>query len=228
VVDVFRLVGRAAVLAKANSLEDDGRVETKTIECNIKSKPRPSGAQQDFAVFPLAKMTSEVGPGMLGRSDLFVRKGLDFTLFALEPIGLSITIGLVKVVLNINRVSRRLGNGQSEIKRNDGGHATNSDNRAPRLVDCFEMVEWLGNNTVFEPNKGNNGDDAGRDCREKRLHFTLTISPSLGREHRSHHSPSNTSGRKLGGDDSRDRVISTDSYSHEESPKDDRSINRDA
>lgn len=53
-----------------DSTEDEGRVETKTVESDVESEPGVSGTEEDLAVLPLTKVTTEVGPGSFGSGDM--------------------------------------------------------------------------------------------------------------------------------------------------------------
>jgi len=53
-----------------DSTEDEGRVETKTVESDVESEPGVSGTEEDLAVLPLSKVRTEVSPGGFGSGDM--------------------------------------------------------------------------------------------------------------------------------------------------------------
>jgi len=56
--------------------------------------------------------------------------------YCIGVIGTPLDIGL-----DIDGVSRSLGNGQSEVESDEGGNTSDTDDGSPCLVDSLEVVE---------------------------------------------------------------------------------------
>lgn len=124
---------------EADSGEDDGRVETETVEGNIEGKPRPSAAEEDLEVTPLLVVADEVAAGGLGHIDALgdvILEALEFT--GLDEVGIG--DGLCQVALDIHGVARRLWDGETEVEGDDGGDNTKTDDDAPHLVDAGVII----------------------------------------------------------------------------------------
>lgn len=160
VVDV--LVGTLGVGTETNGGEDDRRVETETVESDIKGKPRPGCTEEDFTVLPLTKVSSEVGPGGLGElGPLVVLNGVDDVGSGGE-VSVDILGSLLDVSLDIHGVSRSLRDGQSEVEGDGGRDHSESNDESPHLVNRLQAVGGLLD-SALESDKNDNGDNGRGD-----------------------------------------------------------------
>ena len=102
---------------------------------------------------------------MLRRDNGLLRAGSDGRLGSrLVPVGLHITVGLGKIVLDVDGVSGSLRDGQTEVERNDRGNTTDTDDSSPGLVDRFEVGNRVADDRVLESGERDDGDNARGDC----------------------------------------------------------------
>jgi len=197
-----------------NSREVDGRqnervVQTNTVEGNIESEPSHGGTEKDLEVLPLGEVGAEVSEGALGDggvmdNDLGIILGLEVVAVLLEDGG-DITLGLVDVVLDIEDIAGGLGDGQAEVDGNEGGDASEADEDTPDVV----QVGRVGNDLVLEGRQEDDGNDASGQVTE-----------SLHGKDSGHHGTATVGGGKLGSDDGRQGVITTNTDTDNDTPDD--------
>lgn len=214
-VDLGRLVG-VLVGAKADGGKDLGRVETETVESNVKGEPGVGSTKENLAVLPLGEVADEVGPGGLGEfGALVVANGVNNVGTGGE-VRVDVLRGLLDVALNVHSVTGSLGDSETEVEGNASGDTADTDKSTPALVNGLEVVNGLRKNALLETSNGNNGDDsAGK------------VTPALSGEDGSHHTATVAAGSELGGDDGRKGVVTTDSHSHDKAPHDNDAVDRD-
>lgn len=163
-LNVFRLIGRAGIPAKSNSLEDRSRVETETVESDVKGKPGPGGAEKHFKVFPLAKVVAKVLERVLGQGGFFPDDCLSVVAVAIVRLAFcqhGVLGALLDVGFDVDSVAGRLGDGETEVEGDKSGHAANTDDGTPSLIHTLEVVEAFREDLAPEAGNGDDGDDAG-------------------------------------------------------------------
>jgi hypothetical protein len=104
----------------------------------IESKPRVCSAQQNFAVLPLGEVSSEIGPGSLGRLctlDHGIR--VDNKGTGSQDV-LNILCGLLNIALDIHGETRSFWDGQTEVEGNTARNAAKTNKDTPQVVDVVE------------------------------------------------------------------------------------------
>jgi hypothetical protein len=211
--------------SEADGGQDDGGVEPKTVEGNlsggvknqttgierkgahVESEPRPGSADQNLSILPLTKVVAEVFPASLGNIDLVgddtvIRSGRN-TL----PVALDIPNSLLHVGLDIEGKPRGFWDRETEVKSDNTGDASEANEETPAVVNAVGFGGGVAEDGAFVGVHDDEGNESGSKVAE-----------TLGREGRSHHAATNPSGSKLGRDDSRKRVVTTDSNPHDETP----------
>lgn len=253
--DVVQVLVSGLATGIANGSQNSSVVETDTVECDIEEKPRTGSSEQDLAVLPLADVSEEVGPGCLGDLKLgsSVTHGADasdfiwYTLGGASEVSLDIRTTLDDVPGDIEGVARSLGNGQTEVEGDGARNCTHSNDDTPHLVDGLEadaiarsddsggVLAVGGQERLLEPNGDNQSDETGSK-------LTETLHGKDG----SHHSASPLGGSEFRGNDGRQWIVcgalawlfeipshsckrtTTDTDSHEHTPEDDGTSNRES
>lgn len=180
--------------------ENDGRVESETVESDVESEPRPSATEKDLSVLPLAEVTAEVLPTSL-RSRYMLNSGLrvgDVSSRRKE----SINIGgsLLDVAFDIHGETRSFGEGETEVESDGTRNSTETDEETPGEIEVVSVVDGIVENLLLESGENTDGDEGGSE-----------LSPTLRPEGSDHHATTDTSSSEFGSDDSRERVISSNS-----------------
>jgi len=183
-------VVHVAAASVADSGEDDGVVESETVESNIEEEPRASGSKENLAMPPLAVMMDEIAPTsfrdieVLGR----VLDGLDpadlvrVTLCFALHVGLGVLAGLLDIASDIESVARGFRDGQTVVQRNAAWHSTEADDHTPHLVDRktadTTTVRGVagGLKRLLEASSNDESNDGGAE-----------LSDTLHGKHRAHH-----------------------------------------
>jgi hypothetical protein len=129
---------------------------------------------------------------------------------------LSISGGLLDVAGNIKSVARSLGNGEAVVEGEAGGDDTDTDKGAPHLV--YSNLAVAGAGVVTSRTRERvleSGDEA------KHNKGTAKLTETLHGKDSAHHGTAPLGGSELGGDDGRERVVTTDTDTHEHTPEDD-------
>jgi len=193
--------------AKTDGGQDDGRVKTETIESDVESEPGPGSAEQYLSVLPLTEVAAEVSPRGPRNIDLVGDEAVIWS--GLDALGGTIDVldGLFHVTFDVEGETRGLWNSETEVESDDTGDASKTDEETPTVVNGLGVGGWLGNDGTLVGSDDDYGDDAGGEVTE-----------TLGGEGGSHHTATNPSGSKLGRDDGRKWVITTDTDTHNETP----------
>lgn len=197
--------------------QNEGVVETNTVEGDIESEPGHGGTEKDLEVLPLGEVGAEVGERALGDrgvldNDFVVLIGLEVVAVLLKDGG-DITLGLVQVVLDIEDETGGLGDGQTEVDGDQGRQASETDENAPDIV----QVLGVGNDGVLEGSKEDDGNNTGSK-----------ITESLHGKDSGHHGTAAVGGGELGGDDGRERVVTTNTDTDNDTPDDKGSRERES
>ena len=140
--------------SETDSGQDDGGVETETVESNlnggstgksekwrenayVESEPRPGSAQQNLSVLPLTEVPAEIGPACLGYFDLCGDKAVAGTGLDTLEARIDILDSLVHVTLDIEGETRGLGDSETEVKGDNTGDASETDEETPTVVDVI-------------------------------------------------------------------------------------------
>lgn len=204
---------------EADGGENGGGVKTKTVKGDVEGEPRPGGAEEDLSVPPLAKMACEVGPCGSGQLGALVVVDRVNNVGTVGKVGVHILRGLLDVALDVHGVSRGLGDGETEVERGSSRDTADTDDNTPALVNSAHVGKGLVPDGALVCGDDNDGDDTRHNCgRSARLVFaqnSLTVPPSLRREHRGHHAASNATGSELRGDYGGKRVVTPNTHSPE-------------
>jgi hypothetical protein len=184
---------------ETNLGENDGRIETETVESDIESEPRPSTPEQDLAVLPLTVVSSEILEGSLGCFNSLNRRIRVDDKGTSGQVRVNILRSLLDVALDIHSVSRGFRDRQSEVQGDGTGHTSHTDQDSPTIVDV-QIVTRIVLDLVLETRDDADGDDGG--CQ---------VTPALGSKHGGHHSTSDSLRGEFRSDDGGKRVITTDS-----------------
>lgn len=198
-VDGFR--GAVSVGPESDRGEDLGRVETeacmsawtqpreasqlaRTVESNVKCKPTPSGTKEHLEVLPLPEVSGKVSPRGLGQFGPLVVVDRVDDVRAGGKIGVDVLRGLLDVSLDVHGVSRRLGDGKSEVEGDSGRDHAETDNESPDLVDGLGIVQRLSLDLALEGGEYDDGNNGRSDWHEWELpskpRGKLTVTPALG------------------------------------------------
>jgi hypothetical protein len=180
----------------------------------IKDEPRHGSTKQDLAVPELAVEAEEVlerglgdielGATLLTGSNLHQLVGVAVAMLAGKVL-LGVLVGLLDITGNVEGVTRSLGDSETEVQSDTGGDNTDTDQSTPHPVDGNLAFAVAGSivaglvDLVLEA-----GDEAKHDKSSAKL------TESLHGEHGTHHGTSPLGGGELGGDDGRQRVVTTD------------------
>jgi len=115
------------------------------------------------------------------------------------------------ISLDIESVSNGFGNGQTEVECATGGYGAESVDDSPRFVERVLAVGSAGSDLegVLEADGAEEGDEGGGELAE-----------ALVSKHGGHHCTSPFDGRELGGDDSRQGVVSSNTCAEYDPPED--------
>jgi len=149
-------------------------------------------------------VSAEVGPTGFGDIDLVGDNAVIGTLLNTLVGTLDIPDGLLHVTLDIEGETGGLGDGETEVKSDNTGNASETDKETPAVVDSPGGVDKHGALVGVDDDEGDEGGSK--------------VTKTLGSEGSGHHTTTDPSGSKLGRDNSRKRVVTTDSDTHEESP----------
>ena len=158
--------------------QDDGGVEAETIESNldgvliggshklrettyVESEPRPGATEQNLSIFPPTKVPAEVGPTGFGDinlvgDDAVIGSGLDTLVGTLD-----IPDGLLHVTFDIKGETRGLGDGETEVKGDNTGNASKTDEETPAEVNAVGGSGGIGENGALVGMDDDEGDEGG-------------------------------------------------------------------
>jgi len=126
----------------------------------VESEPRPGGTQQNLSVLPLTEVPAEVGPAGLGNIDLGGDDAvIGTTLDTLKGV-IDIPYGLFHVTLDIEGETRGFGDGKTEVKSNNTGDTSKTDEETPAVVNaggCGGGLRKDGALVCGNHDKGNKG-----------------------------------------------------------------------
>jgi len=226
---------------EANLLENDGSVQTKTVESNVKQEPRTSGANEGLGVLPLAVVTEEICPAGLGnlKSVAVVLNCLDTLDLVGNTLGLAgnvsfdIGAGLDDIAGDIKGVAGGFGDCQTIVESNAPWNRTETDDNTPHLVGSklanagTGLVAGGGLKRLLEASSDDESDETGGELAE-----------TLHSEDRAHHGASPFGGREsdesqslvlnlgvelaeyvLRGDNGGKRVVTTNANTHDNAPE---------
>ncbi|RUP49682.1 LOW QUALITY PROTEIN: hypothetical protein BC936DRAFT_141818 [Jimgerdemannia flammicorona] len=191
---------RVGVRGEADGSQDEGVVQAKTVPRNIESEPGVSGAEQDLAVFPLAKVSFEVAPRSLGNIRLFKSLGLGVVARGGATLdeGGGVLDTLVDFAFNIHGEAGSLGDGKAES--GNGRDTAKTDDDTPDLVERVDV----GLDGALIGDENDEGDDSGSKDTE-----------TLHGKDGGHHGTAAVGGGELG--------VTTDTKAEEDAPEDDAS-----
>lgn len=225
-VDVLVVARRVS-----NSLQNGGIVQGQTIVSNIEEEPRESSTSEQHAVLGLGVVAHEVAEagllhlhrliGVLSGSD--TGDTIDISLAPLATnVVLGVLIGLLNILLDIKRVPRGLRDGQTVVEGNDSWNGTKTDQSSPHLIYCHDAVTSTG---LYR--RGSLQGPLEAEGNEEHDEGGAELANALHGEDGSHHGASPLGGRELGGNDGRQRVVTTDADTHQHTPEDDDADNVD-
>lgn len=148
---------------------------------------------------------------------------LDLVRLALRDaghVGLDIAAGLGDIAGNIEGVTGSLGDGKTVVESNAARDGTETDDDTPHLVSGEKAITLasalaLGRlEGALETSSDNQSDDTSEE-----------LADTLHGEDGTHHGSSPLGGRELGSDNRRERVVTTDTDTHENTPEDDNADN---
>ncbi len=204
--------------------EDDGVVETETVESDIQEEPRTGGADEDFGMLPLAVMMGKVGPAGLGSVQSNARILQDggpidlvWMTFPLAlHVSLDIFAALFDVTGNIEGIAGGFRNGEAEVEGNAAGNGAKANDDSPHLVDGQSANTtalargFPGHERFLEATGDDESDDGGRE-----------LADALHGEDGTHHRTTPFGGGEFGGDDGGQGVIASNANAHHHAPEDD-------
>jgi hypothetical protein len=220
--------GLAATVS--NGTEDGSGVQAKTVESNlrmsvrlsdstcwktyVKDEPGHGSAKEDLAVPDLAVEAEEVlkrslgdielGACLLTGGNLRQLVGVSVTVLAGKVL-LGVLIGLLNITGDVESVTGGFGDGEAEVQSDAGWHNTDTNQSTPHSVDgdlAFASAGSIAGSLVDLVLEA--GDKAQHD------ESTTKLTESLHGEDGTHHGTSPLGGSKLGGDDGRQGVVTTD------------------
>lgn len=153
--------------------------------------------------------------GLLSRSNPRELVHLGLAPFAGDVV-LGIFVGLLHIAGDIEGVAGGLGDGEAVVQRDTAGHGTETNQRAPHLVDGHGAIAGAvgglgrGREGVLEAEGDEEHDEGGAQLAE-----------ALHGEDGAHHGPTPLGCRKLGGDDAGEGVVAADTDAHQHTPEDD-------
>ena len=188
---------------------------------HVEGEPGVRAADELACVLPLAEVREEVAARGLGRLDaLHDRVGVDVVGAGGEDV-LDVLRGLLDVALDVHGEAGRLGDGETEVERDDTGDAAEADEEAPHVVDGVHAVDAVAQQRVLLCGDNDVCDDAtscyGRLdwlCVSYLRGMHTELSPALVREDCRHEASTARSRRELGRDDGGKRVIASDTDPH--------------
>lgn len=202
---------------KVDGRQDEGVVQTNTIEGNIESEPGHGGTEENLEVLPLGEVGAEVGEGALGGGGVG-NDGIGSIILRLEVVavlledGGNIALGLVEVVLDIQDVTGGLGNGQTEVDGDEGRQASETNDDTPDIVEVVDV----GLDGGLEGSEEDDGDDTGGE-----------VSKSLHGKDSGHHGTATVGGGELRGNDGGKGIVTTDTDTDNDTPDDQGSRERE-
>ena len=133
-------------------------------DTHVEGEPGVRCAEEDLEILPLTKVFSEVGPaGFWCGSTLngSIRIGVDFLLG--QDIA-DVHCRLTQVPLDIHGVSRRFGDGKSEIESDTARDTAETDEEAPHIVDTLEVGHGRRTEDSVLVRGGEDECNKGRGC----------------------------------------------------------------
>ena len=104
----------------------------------IEGKPRISTADENLEVRPFRVVSTEISKGSLGGSDTLDPIGVNCgPVVGLEDV-LDISGSLLDVTLDIHGETGRLGDGKTEVKSDNTGYTTKTDEQTPHGVNMVK------------------------------------------------------------------------------------------
>ena len=197
----------------ADDFEDGGVVERDTIVGNIKEAPRESSTGEKHGVLALGVVTEEVSPAGLGDLHLLLGLLLGGDAGNLIGVALGLTLlkgfnvvtGLLNVTSNVEGVAGSLGDGQAVVEGDAAGDGTHANDGTPHLINGDGAVSGAGTQGrgslegLLETESDEKHDKGGSE-------LTKTLHGKDG----THHGTSPLGCSKLGSNDRRKGIVSTD------------------
>ena len=124
---------------------------------DIECEPRVGRAEKNFAIFPLREVGNKVSTACarcldaLGNNRIVV-----LNVLATGENVFDVLCGLFNVALNIHSKTRGLRNGETEVKGNDTGNASETNEETPSVVDGKSTREGRVEDGILV---GSNDDD---------------------------------------------------------------------
>lgn len=217
------VVGLVDVLSsgETDGGENDGVVERKSVVGNIKQEPGTGRTEENLAVLPLSVMTTEILPGSLWNLDLLwclhgceTIRWVRVAAWLAVKVRSGILIGLLNVTLDIESVAWSLWDGETVVEGDATWDGTETNDDTPHLVDGEHadtgtgIVGWGRLKGASETSSNDQGHDSSSKLAE-----------TLHREDGTHHGTSPLGSRKLGSNDGRQWVVSTNSHTHDDTPE---------
>ena len=169
-------------------------------------------------------MAGKVGPRGLG--DLELTGSSLTSLDAGDLIGLAVRlavevslgvgVGLDDIAGDIEGVTRSLGDGKAVVEGNASGDGTETNDDTPHLVNG-KLADTVTSGGVLAAEEGlleADGDDESDDTSSE-------LTNTLHGEDGTHHGTAPLGGSELRSNDRRERVVTTDTDTHENTPEDD-------
>jgi hypothetical protein len=185
-------------------------------------------------------VVAEIFPGSFGSSDVLNGGFSIGDVSTRREEGIDVGSSLLDVAFDIHGESRSFGKSETEVKGDGSGNSTETDEETPSEVKVAELeeresdpearkktgekekssslsvVDGIVENLLLE-----GGEDGDRDDSSSEL--TPTLRPEGG----NHHTTTDASSGEFGSDTGRERVVSSDSDTHDESPHDEDTDDRD-
>ena len=135
--------------------ENEGRVETETVESDVEGEPGVSGSEEDLSVLPLSEVTTEISPGSFGSSDMLDgRLGIG-DVFARRKVSVNVGGSLLDVALDVHGESRSFGESETEVESDGTGNSSETDQETPGEVKVVSVVDRIVDDLLLE------GSEAG-------------------------------------------------------------------
>ena len=151
-------------------------------------------------------MRKEVAAARLGRLRTNSGSLLIDVEVAVGQNGVDVLTGLENVAVNVHGETRGLRDRKTEVEGDDGGHAAETDDEAPCLVDRLDRVRRVLHATLVGRDNHDRHDSRSyaRVRKEAMLKWgnrSTKVAPALESKNGSHDAPTNTRRRKLRRDD---------------------------
>jgi hypothetical protein len=156
--DLFRSRTRRG-RSESDGGQDDRGVQTETVESYVQDEPGQGSPEQDLSVLPLSKVLAEILPGGFRSLDPLLSGGFVLLISPTGQESLDVGSSTSDILLDVQSVSGGFGDGQSEIKSQEGGDGTEPEQDTPTDVDVFMITGCIVDDMVLEPDGDTESDD---------------------------------------------------------------------